>query len=107
MSVTVPSPLRTRSVEGDDADDDRAAYAARLIAARCPELTGAEIDRATANWRFTDADGGSTANWRSQADAVPAVIIAPELAQRLTDVLEAFAERMDRIEGWLRTEGAA
>jgi hypothetical protein len=103
MNDLAPSHPEETRVEAVDADNARHAYVERLLAHRVPELSEDEIGR-FADLLRTGEDGGMSANWRSNA---PAMMIPPELAQRLADVLEAFAGRMDRIEGWLRTEGAA
>jgi hypothetical protein len=89
-------------VEATDlADDERRDYFERLVAARCPELTGAEVAD-LANARTTDTDG------RIAADAPPVVMMIPaELAERIETALRLIVERIDRLEGWVRVEGAA
>jgi hypothetical protein len=125
-------PEETR-VEAASPEEERADYVERLIRQRVPELSESEIAASAANSlasaylrsttdpagdtgrfaRTTGEDSGESANWRS-GDAAPVEPVQPvimmipaEMAARLADVLEAFAERLDKIEDWIRVEGVA
>jgi hypothetical protein len=107
MNATAPPPLRETTVEAASFDDrvgdfdERRAYVERVVRHRCPELTGAEIGDATANWRFTGEDGAMS----NLTSNTPTVMIPPEMARHVLDALSAITERMDRIEGhMLRSE---
>jgi hypothetical protein len=98
--------------------DERRAYVARLIAARCPEIGEAELARMSqsdsdfANLRFTGEGGELSANLHSDADdAAPALMVLPaEIGERILDVLAAVEQRLAGIEDQLlrsQVEGVA
>jgi hypothetical protein len=127
------SPEPQRLGPSQSSAEDRADYVARLIAHRAPEATDADLAQIRAMFQPeteanlpiapTDADGGTTANLRSNtgedggesanlrsntgadremsnltSNAPPTVMIGPELAEKLYTVIELLAARIEAVE---------
>jgi hypothetical protein len=86
-----PSDPWVEPVDPSDLPEDRAEYARRLIAARCPELTAEEIEPAVHD--------------RPAADAAQVVMVPHEVAEKIFGVLDLIVARLDRLESRLDGRG--